>query len=161
MRQSGSGLRRTFLYFSACLWGAEVALSPFFGVRVEELACGFFSLAIPKGPGRTCAIKWFGGLDQVRLTPLGEGFSPLPPPGLFLRQPVICRPPLLAGGYCPFLLSLRSHSCVCQIPGVLPLTSQWRVFFLWEWSPSGGPLQPVLQVFLSPTLCHFDSIIYF
>lgn len=79
MRQSGSGLRRTFLYFSACLWGAEVALSPFFGVRVEELARGFFSLAIPKGPGRTCAIKWFGGLDQVRLTPLGEGFSPLPP----------------------------------------------------------------------------------
>lgn len=32
-----------------------------FGVWVEELACGgFFFLAIPKGPGRTCAIKWFG-----------------------------------------------------------------------------------------------------
>lgn len=29
MRQSGSGLRRTFIYFSACPWGAEGALSPF------------------------------------------------------------------------------------------------------------------------------------
>lgn len=35
-----------------------------FGVWVEELACcGFLFLAIPKGPGRICAIKWFGSLD--------------------------------------------------------------------------------------------------
>lgn len=54
-----------------------------FGVWVEELACcGFLFLAVPKGPGRICAIKWFGSLDQVRLTPLGEGFPP-PPPAFF------------------------------------------------------------------------------
>lgn len=66
----------------------------------------------------------------------------------------------LAGGKCPFS-SVPEKPFLCLPNSWGPASYLPMEGFLWEWSPSGGPLQPVLQVFLSPTLCHFDSIIYF
>lgn len=54
----------------------------------------------------------------------------------------------------PFLCLPNSWGPACYLP-------MEGCFFRGERSPSGGPPQPVLQVSLSPTPCHFDSIIYF
>lgn len=68
---------------------------------------------------------------------------------------------LLAREECPFCLSPPEKPFLCLPNSWGPACYLPMEGFLGEWFPSGGPLQPVLQVSLSPSPCHFDSIIYF